>query len=560
MISELLIKNVAIIETLHINFRNGLSVIIGETGAGKSIIIDALSLIAGGRASADLIRTGAEEAVVEAMFQLDSCSYIHLFLQEAGIEFDDVLVIKRHLNRSGKNRIYINGSIVTLSLLSELGNKLVTIHGQHDSQALLRPERHLVFLDEFAGTQLLSEKFSSTYSEFKYLASELDDYDSKLSLALRRIDILEFQINEITSADIISGEDDVLKNELQLLSNVENLSRSAASAFEILYNSDQSLLSSLRHVSTTVAGMASLDETVESLNISLEECYLQLEDVSLQLRDYLAKMDADPVRLCQIEDRLDLLFRLKRKYAPTIEEILKLKDEMIAELEALKNNISAKSQIEQQLSALKSEIVTLGAALGAARRNAAQQLEQLLVLEVRELAMPNAVIQVAFEMLDEPRSSGFEKVEFMFSPNPGETPRPLAKVASGGELSRLMLAFRQILPDGGAPTLIFDEVDTGIGGSVANLVGYKLRKLATGQQIFCITHLPQVAAYGEQHLFVEKHIEDERTITTVRELAKDEVVDEIARMLAGQQLTEAAREHASELVSQASIVSHQHTS
>jgi DNA repair protein RecN (Recombination protein N) len=555
MLTELSIRNVAIIDQLQLSFKAGLNILSGETGAGKSIIIDALTLVCGGRAATDLIRSGEDEATVEALFDLGGLPLLQAQLQESGIEVADELLVKRCLSRNGKNRVYINGSLATLAQLTGLGRQLVTIHGQHESQGLLRPEYHLVLLDAFAGTTELRQRVAVAFEQWKQITERLAHFDEQERDTARRIDLLAYQVEEISAAELKAGEEEELEEQQRLLANAERLACTTGSAYEALYGGDQALLGELKRVTAAMAEAARIDTALAPLHSMLDEGYLQLEDAALQLRDYAARIEADPEQLKQVDDRLDLLTRLKRKYAPTVEEVITLGSTLAAELEELQGRSRSRDELQQELADQRTTLEKLGAELSKKRRAAAVELEQQLAAETRQLAMPHAVVQVAFEPFAEPRGSGFEKVEFLFSPNPGEPPRPLGKVASGGELSRLMLAFKQVLPEGEAPTMVFDEVDTGVGGAVAGVVGRKLRNLATGQQVFCVTHLPQVAAWATQHIRVEKLVENGRTTTTVHELDQDGQIQEIARMLAGEQITEAARDHARELIAQAATVS-----
>ena len=555
MLTELSIRNVAIIDQLQLSFKAGLNILSGETGAGKSIIIDALTLVCGGRASTDLIRSGEDEATVEAIFDLGGLPSLQAPLQEAGIDVGDELLVKRCLSRTGKNRVYINGSLATLAQLTELGRQLVTIHGQHESQGLLRPEHHLVLLDAFAGTSELRQRVAAAFEQWKQIAERLAHFDEQERDTARRIDLLAYQVEEIAAAELKAGEEEELEEQQRLLANAERLACTTGSAYEALYGGDQALLGELKRVTAAMREAAVIDAVLAPLHSMLDEGYLQLEDAALQLRDYAARIEADPEQLKRVDDRLDLLMRLKRKYAPTVEELIALGATLAAELEELQGRSRSRDELQQELVDQRATLEKLGTELSEKRRAAAGKLEQQLAAETRQLAMPHAVVQVAFESLAEPRSNGFEKVEFLFSPNPGEPPRSLGKVASGGELSRLMLAFKQVLPEGEAPTMVFDEVDTGVGGAVAGVVGRKLRNLATGQQVFCVTHLPQVAAWAMQHIRVEKLVENNRTITTVQELNQDGQIQEIARMLAGEQVTEAARDHARELITQAAKAS-----
>ena len=554
MLTELSIRNVAIIDHLQLSFGPGLNLLTGETGAGKSIIIDALTLVCGGRASADLIRTGEEEATVEALFDLSGLPVLQAQLQEAGLEAGDELLIKRTINRSGRNRVYLNGSLATLGQLADIGRQLVTIHGQHESQGLLRPDYHLVLLDAFAGTSELRQRVAAAFEQWKQITERLAHFDEQERDTARRIDLLAYQVEEIAAAELKSGEEEELEERQRLLANAERLACTTGSAYEALYGGDQALLGELKRVTAAMREAATVDAALAPLHSLLDEGYLQLEDAALQLRDYAARIEADPEQLKQVDDRLDQLTRLKRKYAPTVEEVMALGAALATELEELQGRCRSRDELQQELAAQRTSLEQLGAELSEKRRAASVELEQQLAAETRQLAMPHAVVQVAFEPLAEPRSSGFEKAELLFSPNPGEPPRPLAKVASGGELSRLMLAFKQVLPEGEAPTMVFDEVDTGVGGAVAGVVGRKLRNLATGQQVFCVTHLPQVAAWAMQHIRVEKRIDNGRTSTLVTLLDEPGRVQEVARMLAGEQVSDAALQHATEMIEQSSRV------
>lgn len=551
MLSELSIRNVAIIDNLQLSFSPGLNVLSGETGAGKSIIIDALTLVCGGRASTELIRSGEEEAVVEAIFDLHNNDDITALLQDSGIQPEEELLIKRTLSRTGKNRVYINGSLATLAQLAELGRRLVTIHGQHESQGLLRPEYHLTLLDSFAGTNDLRRQVAAAFEQWRQITEQLTRFDDQEQNNARRLDLLIYQAEEILSANLQPGEEEQLEEQQRLLSNAERLAGTSGAAYEALYGGDQALLGELKRVAQAVRELTGIDPALVPLHTALEESYIQLEDTALQLRDYAGHIESDPGQLQQISDRLDLLQRLKRKYAPSIAEIIALGQTLATERDELHTSCHSRQELEQHLQASRSTLVQLTQELSKQRHAAAAELERLLVTEIRQLAMPHAEVHIRFEPLAEPRATGSERVEFLFSPNPGETPRPLGKVASGGELSRLMLAFKQILPEGEAPTLVFDEVDTGVGGSVAGVVGRKLRHVANGQQVFCITHLPQVAAWATSHLKVIKLVHNGRTQTTVNRLDQAGQTQEIARMLAGEQITDAALHHASELIANA---------
>lgn len=551
MLTDLSIRNIAIIEQLHLSLGPGLTMLTGETGAGKSIIIDSLSLLSGGRAVAELIRSGEEEATVEAVFDISRQPELAASLADAGIESDGELLVKRIVNRSGRNRIYLNGSLATLAQLAEIGRRLITIHGQHESQVLLKAESHLLLLDSFAGCHHNRRELAAAFEAWQALEQQAADFEAQEREAARRLDLVSFQCEEIEQAALKPGEDGDLAEEQRLLAHAGRLAAITGGAFESLYGGDQAVLGELRRLTSALHEAATIDPALTGTTGLLEESFHQLEEAALRLRDYAGRIEADPERLRHLEDRLDQLGRLKKKYGATIEEILCRGAALARERDELLGRCRSREELEQAVAAARSRVDHLGSELSAVRRRGAEHLRERLVAEVRQLAMPHAEVTVAFEPLSPPRASGFERVEFLFSPNPGEPPRPLGKVASGGELSRLMLAFKQVLPEGEAPTLIFDEVDTGIGGAVAGVVGKKLKTLAVGQQVFCITHLPQVAACADHHLRVEKAVLKGRTTTSLTLLDHDGRIGELARMMAGEKITDTARGHAADLLARA---------
>jgi DNA repair protein RecN (Recombination protein N) len=551
MLTDLSIRNIAIIDTLHLSFREGLTVLTGETGAGKSIIIDAVGLIMGGRATSDLIRTGHDEATVEAVFDISGLPGIRQLLEEAGLEAGDELLVKRSISRSGKNRIFINNGMATLALLSDISRRLVNIYGQHESQTLLRPENHLILLDAFAGTTTLRQEFGAVCGQLHAVREQLDRLDQEEREAARRLDLLSFQSEEIAAAALRPGEEEELEEQRRVLAAAERLGTASSEAFERLYGGDGAILGQLRRISTAIADLSAIDQTLAPVAGSLEGAYLQLEDAAITLRDYASRIEADPAALQQADDRLDRIVRLKKKYGATIEEILAYKQEIDAELERLRGRDQDRVQLVAEAERLAAEARKRGADLTGRRTKAAAALKKALEAEAHQVAMRHAVFEIPLEPLTEPRTTGFERVEFLFSPNPGEPPRPLARIASGGELSRLMLAVKQVLPDSDVPTLVFDEVDSGIGGATSELVGRKLKNVARGQQVLCITHLPQVAVFADQHLRVEKRLSNGRTATSVSPLMAEERIREIARMLAGATVTDSALAHAAEMLASA---------
>jgi len=548
MLTDLSITNIAIIDSLHLSLRPGLTVLTGETGAGKSIIIDAVGLIMGGRASVDLIRSGVDEAAVEAIFDISGRPEIQEILEQYGLEAGAELLVKRSISRSGKNRIFINGSMATLALLTDIAGRLINIYGQHDSQTLLRTDNQLALLDAFAGTAALREEFAGIFRSHGSIVERLENLDTQEREAARRLDLLAFQSEEIAAARLKAGEEQELEEQRQILASAGKLSSVSGEAFEVLYGGDGAILGQLRRISASVREIAGIDHGLADLAAALEEAYLQLEDSAISLRDYTTRVESDPAALQQADDRLDQISRLKRKYGVSVEEVLAFKQQIDSELEELRGREHDRQKLEAERDGLWKQLRKTGADLTVRRTKYAAKLKQALETEAHQLAMKGAIVEPALEGLTEPRTTGFERVEFLFSPNPGEPPRPLAKIASGGELSRLMLAFKQVLPEGDVPTLVFDEVDTGISGATSELVGRKLKNVAARQQVLCITHLPQVASFADQHLRVEKQVQGGRTTTGITVLDGTERTREIARMLAGEKVTDSALAHAAEML------------
>lgn len=486
--------------------------------------------------------------MVEAVFDLKERPGLAESLAERGIECDGELLVKRVVARSGKNRVFINGGLSTLAILAEISRELVNIYGQHESQTLLKPENHLALLDGFAGFVPLRESFSALYADYRDVAAAIRKLEEGEREAARRIDLLSFQVNEIAETGLSPGEDAELEAERRLLANADRLLTGSRSAYDLLYDGESSVTGLLGRAVRQVRDLLPADDSLAPLAESLDSCAIQLEDAAFTLRDYASNMEADPQRLEAVDERLELIRRLKKKYAPTIEEILAFGDEADRELATLTNSEQAKGELQAKLTSLRKEMERAGSELSKARHDASARMKEAMEAEIRGLAMPHARFDIQLEPLAEPKSSGMERAEFLFSPNPGESAKPLSKIASGGELSRLMLALKQIHPESDVPTLVFDEVDTGIGGAVSALVGEKLRRVAAGQQVLCITHLPQVAAFAHRQYRVEKRVEDGRTATSVVMLEGEERVREMARMLGGTKITDTTLEHAREMI------------
>ncbi len=549
MLTDLIIKNFAIIENLHVSFASGFNVLTGETGAGKSIVIDAVNLLLGGRARGEIIRTGEEEASVEAIFDLGAEPLLEHKLLDAGLDNDGELLVRRIVTRSGKNRVFINGSTVPLTQLRELVSGLVNIYGQHEHQNLQRTETHLKILDYFAGLQEPLAAYRSVFAGYQRLQKEL----SHLNLAEReqqqRLDMLGFQQQELLNAHLEVGEDDVLERERSILQHAEKLTAATVGGYEALYAGQQAACEKISVVADQLAALQQIDPQLGSLANTLQTHLYSLEDIAAELRDYSEKLDFEPQRQQQVEDRLALLSNLKKKYAPTLAGLLEYLDKITAELNDLSDIEGRREQLRQQLQTQNSLLVASGEKLSQLRAKGAVALAAKVSQELSDLAMPKADFSIRFVALTEPSVDGLESGQFYLAANLGEAAQPLAKIASGGELSRIMLALKRSVPEGdGIRTLIFDEVDAGIGGEAATAVGEKISRLGKDLQVLCVTHLPQVAAFADQHYQVIKAEQNGRTTTRLEFLDPDARIAEMARMLGGAQVGQQTLVHARELI------------
>ena len=549
MLTELVIQNFAIIDRLQVALGKGFNVLTGETGAGKSIIIDAVGLLLGDRARPELIRTGEAEAVVEGLFDLNGNDAVKGQLSAAGFGVDDELLVKRVIASSGKNRVYLNGSIAKLGQLQQVIESLVNIYGQHEHQSLQKTDSHLVYLDRFAGL----EQEIIDYRELHRELSRLQDRHRKLAEAekdrTQRLDYLKFQVREIDAANLTAGEDEALEKERRLLMAGERLSSAVSGGYEDLYAGDEAICDRLERVSVALAGVEEYDTRLAELNKVLHDARLSLEDAALQLRDFTRSIEFESGRQEEVEARLAQLAELKRKFAPTVTGILEFREALAKELDDLEHAVGAKSELATSINKRLAQLRTLGSSISKARREAAAALVKAVRIELAELALPHAEIEVRFFPLSEIGPNGLERVEFYLSPNPGEELRPLAWIASGGELSRIMLALRRVAPRADTVgTLIFYEVDAGIGGQAATAVGERLRAVARGAQVVCVTHLPQVAAFADTHFRVEKMVEQGRTFTALVPLKGETRIQEMARMLGGAKVSDQTLAHARDLL------------
>ena len=561
MLKELNIKNFAIIDQLRVEFTAGLNVFTGETGAGKSIVVDALNLALGERASADLIRTGCQEAIVEAAFELNgqATKEVRDLLGEQGIEMEagEDLIIRRVLAASGKNKVYINGSLANLATLSALGATLADIHGQHEHQSLLSLERQMEMLDSFGNLDALRETLFQAYRRLQDIRKELTELEAGERDRAQREDMLRYQKNEIEASQLKPGEDGALASEQKLLANSEKIAGLSRAADEALYSSDHAALSELKKAVTNLREIAAIDSRMAQVLELCEAGRAQIEEAAREVSAYAGKVEFDPDRLEQIGDRLDLIQKLKKKYGGAIDEVVAFGERAAAELERMERSTEEIARLQKEVQTIKSGLTSQAQILTKKRGSAALDLEKKVEAELTQLGMKKTVFTVKItqeageDTLDNHKLGprGADRVEFLISPNPGEEPKPLARTASGGELSRIMLALKTILVEGDPiPTLVFDEVDAGIGGAVAEEVGKKLKRVAAKRQVFCITHLPQIASMAVSHYGVSKSVKKDRTSTEVKLLDKQERVDEIARMLGGKTITDATITHAEEMI------------
>ena len=537
MLRVLRIEHLAVIDAVDVEFEPGLNVLTGETGAGKSMLVEAVGLLMGGRASADIIRTGESSAQVQAVFERPS---------------GDELIVRRDINAQGRSRASANDLIVTAVALKEQTSPLVELHGQHEHQTLLDPESHVFVLDDFAGLGAARADVSLRFHEWKRLQSELDAFELDAREKAARVDLLRFQVGELDKAKLKPGEDEELDTLRRVLSSAEKLQRLCSEAYSALYDSDDAALARLSGVWKIVGELASVDPAFQLHVDARDAIKSQLEDLAMTLRTYGDGIDASPARLQETEDRLALLERLKRKYGPTLNEAIARRDALARQLDTLEHADERRAGLEAEARAAKDAYVTTATALSRTRRDNARTFAERVQQLLGELAMGRARFEVRFDA-NPPESAwsenGIDVAECYLSANVGEELRPLARIASGGELSRVMLAIRTLAAaDTPGKTLIFDEIDAGIGGRVAAVVGQKLRMLGETFQVLCITHLPQIAAAGHVHFQISKSVANGRTHTRVARLDNTQRVDELARMIGGAQPTAAAKAAAKDLL------------
>lgn len=553
MLRYLSIENFALIDRLEAEFGPGLNLITGETGSGKSIVVDAVNLLLGIRASKELVRQGASAARVEGLFQLEEEHPARALLEEKGIELEgDEVIVRRQLRSSGYHTVFVNDQLSTQAFLQELGGLLADVHGQHDQQELLQSRVHRSFLDTFGSLERPSGKVAALFGELAEVRQRLERLETSERERLMEIDRLQFQLREIESLQLKPGEEEELRLERRLLASAEARLKNARQGYDLVYEKDDSVLVQLDKARRALEELFREDPRLEHWQSRLTEIHYQLEELGLELRDYSAAVQVDPDRLEAVQSRLAEIGLAKRKYGSSVEAVLETANRAAQELDILRDSEAEIESLERSQAELQENFGTACQVLRRARMEVAGQLSKAMERKLGELAMPSARFLAQLQPVDKPTGAGSERVEFHLSANPGEQPRPLGRVASGGELSRVILSLKSILTLETYPkTLIFDEIDAGIGGRVASALGRKLKNLACKHQVFCVTHLPQIAALADWHFFVGKSEGRQRTQVKLERLDEAARVEELARMLAGNQVSQTTRRQARELLSRA---------
>lgn len=550
MLLEISIKNFAIIESISLNFEKGMTVLTGETGAGKSIIIDAMNMMLGARATTEVIRHGAPKAEIEGLFSIESNRALEEIFDEQGLELSDEIIIRREILQNGRSISRVNGQMVNLSVLRTIGQQLVDIHGQHDQEELMRPHRHIQMLDEFGDTSFfeLKEAYQMSFDNYRHMRKQVLDIKKNQQEHKARIEMLEFQMAEIEAANLKAGEDVTLNQERDRLLNHKHIADTLTNAYSMLDNEEFSSLANVRSAMNDMESLEEFDPEYREISSSLSESYYVLEDITKRLESIIDDLDFDGNRLMQVESRLDLIHTITRKYGGSVDDVLDYFAKITDEYNLLTGNNLSSEDMEIELKKFEKNLVDLAGQVAQARHKIAQDLEAEIKQELQDLYMEKAQFQVRFSQGKFSRE-GNESVEFYISTNPGEDFKPLVKVASGGELSRLMLAIKSAFSrKEGKTSIVFDEVDTGVSGRVAQAIAQKIHKIGQNGQVLAISHLPQVIAIADYQFFIEKISNEHSTVSTVRLLTVEERIEEVAKMLAGENVTEAALNQARELL------------
>ena len=553
MLNQLSIRNVAVIDKLDINLHDGVSVLTGETGAGKSIIIDSINMILGDRANKELVRYGTDKAVVQAVF--DAPKSVINILEENDIDVEDeTVIITRQVTKEGKSAARINGMVVTLNILREISDRLINIHGQHDNQALLTPIRHITFLDAYADNEEYINRYKDILSKKREIEKKISSLEMDEQEKMQRIDLLEYQVTEIKKASLEKGEEDDLREQRDIYTNAEQITKSVNEAYMNLYEGDeiQSAYDGISIAVNEIFQISDLNPQLKSIYDTLNEIMYSLEDTAHEIKEFGETVEFDEQTLNEIEERLDLISRLKRKYGNSIEEILEYLKKAESELNDIKLSDERTNELKEELKSITKDLKEKGNVLTQRRENAAKVLEENIEKSLHELNMEKSKFKVNIENDGTFYDNGMDKVEFLISTNPGEPLKPLVKIASGGELSRVMLAIKSILADSdGVDTMIFDEIDTGVSGKAAMSIAKKLAVIAKNKQVICITHLPQLTAMADNHYLIQKNTDGELASTTLKELDEEGRELELARIIDGGEVTELALSHAKQMLENA---------
>ncbi|KAF1684452.1 DNA repair protein RecN [Staphylococcus hominis] len=554
MLQTLSIKQFAIIDELEIHFSDGLTVLSGETGSGKSIIIDAIGQLIGMRASSDFVRHGEKKAIIEGIFDIDNSKEAISVLNKLDIDIDeDFLLVKREIFSSGKSICRINNQIVTLQDLRKVMQELLDIHGQHETQTLLKQKYHLKLLDDYAENQYsrVKEQYETTFNEYKEKKKELEELQSADQALLQRLDLMKFQFEELQEASLKEGEITQLESDIKRIQNSEKLSLALNNA-HVTLTDEHAITDRLYELSNH---LQTIDDIIpgrfKKLKEDIDQFYYTLEDAKHELYDEMSNTEFDEQLLNELESRMNLLNNLKRKYGKTIDELITYQSKLESEIAKIENYEESTSQLKEEIDLLYEKVIKYGQSLSKERRIVARTLRDHIVAEIQNLQMKDANLEISFQPLETPTIEGIEFVEFLISPNKGEPLKSLNKIASGGELSRIMLALKSIFVESrGQTAILFDEVDSGVSGQAAQKMAEKMRDIAKYIQVICISHLPQVASMSDHHLLISKMSKNDRTTTQVKELKKEDKIDEIARMISGASVTELTRENAREMIAQ----------
>ncbi|MBW4837000.1 MAG: DNA repair protein RecN [Staphylococcaceae bacterium] len=554
MLQTLSIKQFAIIDKLEIQFSDGLTVLSGETGSGKSIIIDAIGQLIGMRASSDYVRHGEKKAIIEGIFDIDESKDAISILEDLSIDIDeDFLLVKREIFSSGKSICRINNQIVTLQDLRKVMQELLDIHGQHETQSLLKQKYHLQLLDDYAENQYsgLLQQYKNIFNQYKDKRKELEDLESADQALLQRLDLMKFQFEELTEASLKEDEVEQLEVDIKRIQNSEKLSLALNNAHQVLTD-ENAIPDRLYELSNHLQSINDIvPEKYEKLKEDIDQFYYVLEDAKHDIYDEMANTEFDEQVLNELESRMNLLNNLKRKYGKDVPELIAYQSKLENEINKIENYEQSSSQLREEINQLYQEVIDIGKALSKERRRVARELRDHIVSEIQNLQMKDANLEISFKPLDEPNYEGIEFVEFLISPNKGEPLKSLNKIASGGELSRIMLALKSIfVKSRGQTAILFDEVDSGVSGQAAQKMAEKMRDIAQFIQVICISHLPQVASMSDHHLLISKASQDDRTTTQVKELLDDDRINEVARMISGASVTDLTRENAKEMIAQ----------